>query len=116
MLCNPRIPPVNRKKSPRTTATSRRQPQQPRNPLKKLLHPYDIPLLRAMLKHRFFDMDLWVQCDRCRKWRHLSNQQGEIPSYWTCDMNVSNKLQANCRASEQTEDEVERKLWEIRTS
>ena len=47
-------------------------------------------------------IDTWVQCDRCEKWRmvHPSMDTSDLPDKWYCEMNISDKERSNCDAEE----------------
>ena len=48
------------------------------------------------------EMDLWVQCDKCDKWRLLppGMQNEMIPDEWYCSMNVLDPERSTCDAKE----------------
>ena len=54
---------------------------------------------------------LWLQCDRCRKWRHVKDGSGRDGrgihegEQWFCEYN-SDKKHNSCDAREQTEDDI----------
>lgn len=51
------------------------------------------------------DIDNWVQCDACDKWRMLAPYAdlGELPDKWYCEMNVYDKDRSFCSAKERDE-------------
>jgi hypothetical protein len=48
------------------------------------------------------EVDLWVQCDSCDKWRmlHPCMQNEAIPDKWYCSMNTYDPERSTCAAKE----------------
>lgn len=53
---------------------------------------------------------LWVQCDRCEKWRILigENPDEDMPEKWYCEMNTTDTCNNKCEHSEKTQAWYER--------
>jgi len=46
--------------------------------------------------------DLWVACDRCKKWRKLPGfMMKNLPELWYCENNIHDPQRNNCDASEE---------------
>jgi len=50
---------------------------------------------------------VWVQCDKCKKWRRLRGEdnQNKLPSRWFCSMNKSDPDHAECSVAEEEFDD-----------
>jgi CW-type Zinc Finger len=48
---------------------------------------------------------LWVQCDQCNRWRVLLGKvpDEDLPDSWYCSMNLTDKVNNNCEASEKSQ-------------
>ena len=63
---------------------------------------------RAFSKRQLQDVmnvNTWVQCDKCEKWRMLSptTDVDDLPLEWFCEMNVNDKPRSVCSATEKGE-------------
>jgi hypothetical protein len=54
------------------------------------------------------DTDVWVQCNRCEKWRLIPSDKN-LPDKWYCELNVTDPKRNHCDAAEQTQEEVAKK-------
>ena len=54
------------------------------------------------------DKDVWVQCNRCEKWRLIPSDKN-LPDKWYCELNATDPRRNHCDAAEQTQEEVARK-------
>uniref|UniRef100_A0A7S1C0T6 CW-type domain-containing protein n=1 Tax=Corethron hystrix TaxID=216773 RepID=A0A7S1C0T6_9STRA len=61
--------------------------------------------------------NVWVQCDRCAKWRRLRGavDSKKLPSKWFCTMNKSDPERARCSAPEEEYHDVPESAEENRT-
>ena len=48
------------------------------------------------------EIDNWVQCEKCEKWRMLSPQVAveDLLDRWYCEMNVEDKPRSSCKAEQ----------------
>lgn len=53
------------------------------------------------------DVEDWVQCDICSKWRLIPSVK-DLPEKWYCELNVTDPKRSFCSAPEQTPEEVAR--------
>ena len=76
------------------------------NKLNLTAHVVDKKDLRRLFTNRelqgVMDIDNWVQCDLCKRWRMLPPQVDveNLPDKWFCSMNVYDKPRSNCDAVE----------------
>ena len=50
--------------------------------------------------------DRWVQCDRCSKWRRVTDEHADISQEkWFCEMNTWDPARANCQAEEENSED-----------
>ena len=56
---------------------------------------------------------IWVQCAKCEKWRVLVNEISEqnVPEEWDCSMNIADKFNNSCNASEKSQAWYEMKYF-----
>ena len=56
---------------------------------------------------------IWVQCAKCEKWRVLVNEISElnVPEEWDCSMNIADKYNNSCIASEKSQAWYEKKYF-----
>jgi CW-type Zinc Finger len=56
---------------------------------------------------------IWVQCAKCEKWRVLVNEISEqnVPEEWDCSMNIADKYNNSCSASEKSQAWYEMKYY-----
>jgi CW-type Zinc Finger len=56
---------------------------------------------------------IWVQCAKCEKWRVLVNEISEqnVPEEWDCSMNIADKYNNTCSASEKSQAWYETKYF-----
>ena len=56
---------------------------------------------------------IWVQCAKCEKWRVLVNAISEqnVPEEWDCSMNIADKYNNTCSASEKSQAWYETKYF-----
>lgn len=56
---------------------------------------------------------IWVQCAKCEKWRVLVNEISEqnVPEEWDCPMNIADKYNNTCSASEKSQAWYEAKYF-----
>jgi hypothetical protein len=55
---------------------------------------------------------IWVQCDKCKKWRRLRGLVGDekLPSRWSCSMNKTDPGRALCSAPEEEYDDADHEI------
>ena len=55
---------------------------------------------------------VWVQCDKCKKWRRLRGLFGnqKLPSRWYCSMNKNDPEHALCSAPEEVYDDADNEI------
>jgi CW-type Zinc Finger len=58
---------------------------------------------------------IWVQCEKCEKWRVLVNAVSDenIPESWDCSMNTTDPCNNKCEASEKSQAWYEQKYYTV---
>jgi CW-type Zinc Finger len=58
---------------------------------------------------------IWVQCEKCEKWRVLVNVVSDenIPESWDCSMNTTDPYNNKCEASEKSQAWYEQKFYNV---